>query len=125
MPAPRSIDPLLIRTPRDGYNCLDFVIEAWNHLTGDPGVAERLNALSEGIHTEDGRVILSAVRGFGKLPQPASPCFVVMQRTKTQPHIGIFYKGRILHMIENGVEYQPLPVVRRYFTKIGFYAYAK
>lgn len=123
-PAP-SIDPLLSRTPAPGYNCLDFVLEAWNHITGDPDVAEKLNALSAGIHAEDGRVILSAVRGFAKLSQPASPCFVVMQRTKTQPHIGIFYKGRILHMKETGVEYQPVQVARRYFSRIGFYAHAK
>jgi hypothetical protein len=120
-----SIDPLLNRTPKPSYNCLDFVTEAWSHLVGDTGVMERLAALNAGIHAEDGRVVLSTVRGFARLPQPSSPCFVVMQRSKTQPHIGIFYNGRILHMIENGVEYQPLPVVRRYFTKIGFYAYAK
>ena len=91
---------------------------------GDPGVMDRLNALNDGIHAEDGRVVLSAVRGFQKLEQPISPCFVVMQRSKTQPHIGIYYNGRVLHMKENGVEYQPLQVVRRYFTKIGFYACA-
>jgi hypothetical protein len=118
-----SIDPLLARTPTNAYNCLDFVREAWSHLVGDPGVMARLQALSEGVHAEDGRVVLSAVRGFQRLERPASPCFVVMQRSKTQPHIGIFYKGRVLHMKDNGVEYQPLPVVRRYFTKIGFYAY--
>jgi hypothetical protein len=117
-----SIDPLLNRTPKPSYNCLDFVTEAWSHLTGDAGVMERLEALNTGIHAKDGRVVLSAVRGFAKLPQPSNPCFVVMQRFKTQPHIGIFYNGRVLHMKENGVEYQPLPVVRRYFTKIGFYA---
>jgi hypothetical protein len=82
-------------------------------------------ALQTGVHAEDGRVILSAVRRFQKLEHPESPCFVVMQRSKTQPHIGIFYRGRVLHMKETGVEYQPIPVVRRYFTKIGFYSYGK
>jgi hypothetical protein len=120
-----SIDPLLSRIPRDGYNCLDFVTEAWDHLIGDSGVMASLTALNEGIHAEDGKVVLSAVRGFQRLSQPASPCFVVMQRSKTQPHIGIYYNGRVLHMKETGVEYQPIQVVRRYFTKIGFYAYAK
>jgi hypothetical protein len=118
-----SVDPLLSRTPSAGYNCLDFVTEAYGHLMGDPGVMDRLNALNEGIHAEDGRVVLSAVRGFQKLERPISPCFVVMQRSKMQPHIGIYYNGRVLHMKESGVEYQPLPVVQRYFTKIGFYAH--
>lgn len=121
----RSVDPLLGRTRKPGYNCLDFAIEAWEHLCGEQGVMERLQELSAGIHAEDGRVLSSAVRGFAKLQQPISPCFVVMQRSKMQPHIGIFYNNRVLHMKDSGVEYQPLPVVRRYFTKIGFYAYDK
>jgi hypothetical protein len=120
-----SIDPLLNRTPTAAYNCLGFVAEAWEHLGGGLDVMERLQALNAGIHAEDGHVVLSTVRGFQKLVKPESPCFVVMQRSKIQPHIGIFYNGRVLHMKENGVEYQPLPVVQRYFTKIGFYAYAK
>lgn len=118
---PPSVDPLLSRTPRTDYNCLDFATEAWAHLTGDAGVLDRLAALNAGIHAEDGRVVLSAVRGFRKLEQPMSPCFVVMQRSKTQPHIGVYHNGRVLHLKENGVEYQPLAVARRYFTKIGFY----
>lgn len=118
-----SIDPLLGRTPKPGYNCLDFVGEAWTYLMGDCDATKRLQRLNEGIHAEDGHVVLSAVRHFRKLDQPASPCFVVMQKTRTQPHIGIFYKGRVLHMKENGVEYQPLAVIQRYFTRIGFYLY--
>jgi hypothetical protein len=120
-PRPSS-DPLLGRMPRPGYNCLDFAMEAWAHLYGNCDVVSRLNALSEGVHSDDGRVILSAVRGFRKLSQPTSPCFVVMQRSRMQPHIGIFYSGRVLHMKENGVEFEPLPVAKRYFTRIGFYA---
>lgn len=116
-----SVDPLLSKTRTPGYDCLDFAIEAWEHLVGDTGVMARLHALSDGIHAEDGRVSLSAVRGFEKLESPSSPCFVVMQRTRTQPHIGIYHNGRVLHLKENGVEYQPIAVARRYFTKIGFY----
>jgi hypothetical protein len=120
-----SIDPLLSRTPMAAYNCLGFVAEAWEHLVGGLDVMERLHALNAGIHAENGHVVLSTVRGFRKLAKPESPCFVVMQRNKTQPHIGVFYNGRILHMKENGVEYRPLQVAQRYFTKIGFYANAK
>jgi hypothetical protein len=120
----RSIDPLLSRTPNESYNCLDFVIEAWAHISGDASAGDRLRKLSEGVHAEDGKVVLSGVRGFSKLADPFSPCFVVMQRSKTQPHIGIYYQGRVLHMKETGVEFQPVAVVRRYFTKIGYYSYA-
>jgi hypothetical protein len=122
MPAALSIDPLLDRIPTASYNCLDFAIEAWRYLSGDPEAAERLERLSEGVRAEDGHVILSGVRGFTKLDRPRDPCLVVMQRTRTSPHIGIFLRGRVLHLKECGVEYQPIQVVRRYFTRIGFYA---
>jgi len=108
--------------PKPDYNCLDFAREAWLLVAGDGDVKAKLDALSAGVHAEDGRVILSAVRGFRKLDKPVSPCFVVMQRSKMQPHIGVFYNGRVLHLKENGVEYQPVQVARRYFTKIGYYA---
>jgi hypothetical protein len=73
------------------------------------------------VHTVHGKVLLSGVRGFTKLEKPESPCFVVMQRNRVQPHVGIFYKNRILHLTDHGVEFQPLQVARRYFVKIGFY----
>lgn len=116
-----SVDPLLGKTRTSEYDCLSFAVDAWRHLVGDVDVLERINALSNGVHTENGHVVLSAVRGFEKLDGPESPCFVVMQRTKTQPHIGVYWKGRVLHMKDRAVEYQPLAVAKRYFTKIGFY----
>jgi hypothetical protein len=115
-----SIDPFLSRIPKPGYNCLDFTREVWSALfEGD--VRARLDALCAGVHDANGRIVLSGVKGFTRLEKPTSPCFVVMQRNKVQPHIGIFYQGRILHLMDRGVEFQPLQVARRYFTKIGFY----
>lgn len=116
-----SIDPLLDRVPGPNYNCLDFVNEAWTHLFGTSDIIQRLEALSSGVHSSQGRVILSAVRGFVKLDTPVDPCFVVFQRMKMQPHIGIYYKRRVLHLKETGVEFQPLKITKRYFKKIGFY----
>lgn len=115
-----SVDPFLDRTPRKDYNCLDFATEVWLAMNGD-NIKQKLDKLCAGVHSADGKVRLSGVRGFEKLEQPISPCFVVMQRNKVQPHIGIFFNGRILHLVDNGVENQPLLVAKRYFTKIGFY----
>jgi len=119
MPKGRSIDPLLDRIPSRSYNCLDFAIDAWIHLSGDEHASEKLRSLCDRI-----RIFLSAVRGFKKLSKASSPCFVIMQKTRTDPHVGIFVDGRILHLIESGVEFQPIQVARRYFSKIGFYTYA-
>lgn len=115
-----SIDPYLDRVKRKDYNCLDFVREVWLGLFGE-SIKDKLDLLCSEVHASDGTLKFTALRHFKKLDKPESPCFVVMQRTKMEPHIGLFYKGRLLHLIDNGVEYQPLPVARRYFTRIGFY----
>jgi hypothetical protein len=115
-----SIDPFLNRMPKADYNCLDFSREVWLAMFGED-IKERLDKLCAGIRGRDGRVVLSGVKGFTKLERPESPCFIVMQRNKTQPHIGLFYNGRILHLADEGVEFQPLTVARRYFTRIGYY----
>jgi hypothetical protein len=115
-----TIDPFLNRVPTKNYNCLDFVREVWLALFGTD-VKERLDNLCAGVHAADGRIRLSGVRGFEQLKTPVSPCFVVMQRNKVTPHIGIYLNGRLLHLRDNGVEYRPLNVARRYFKQIGFY----
>jgi hypothetical protein len=116
----QSIDIYLNRVPKQNYNCLDFVNEVWLGLFGG-NVKERLDCLSSSIHATQGKILFAPVKGFTKLSKPESPCFVVMQRKKLTPHIGIYYNGRMLHLRDNGVEYQPLQVAKRYFTKIGFY----
>jgi hypothetical protein len=44
-----------------------------------------------------------------------------MQRPKTPPHIGVFLRGKVLHLKESGAEFQPLDVASFGFTKMGFY----
>jgi hypothetical protein len=115
-----SIDPFLDRVRKTNYNCLDFSREVWLAMFGED-IRQRLDKLCAGVRSDGGRIMLSGLRGFTRLELPESPCFVVMQRSKVQPHIGLFIRGRILHLADKGVEYQPLTVARRYFTKIGFY----
>jgi hypothetical protein len=115
-----SIDEFLDRMPSKNYNCLDFVKEVWIGLFGID-VKDKLDLLCAGVYSDKGILKFSAIKGFKKLNKPKSPCFVLMQRTKLSPHVGIYYNGRMLHLLGTGVEYQPLNVAKRYFTKIGFY----
>jgi hypothetical protein len=115
-----SIDLYLDRMPKCDYNCMDFIREVWLGLFGE-NVKDKLDLLCAGVYSDKGVLKFMALKGFTKLVKPQSPCFVVMQRTKISPHVGIYYKGRLLHLRDNGVEYQPLDVAKRYFTKIGFY----
>lgn len=61
------------------------------------------------------------MRGIKRLKSPVSPCFVLMQRSQTIPHIGVYWKGRVLHLNDKGAQYQPLNIARGYFPLIRFY----
>jgi hypothetical protein len=113
-----SVDRFLDRMPRPGYNCLDFTREVWLALTGQD-ITERLTGLVGDFACR--KATVSGVKGFKRLQTPSSPCFVVMQRTKFVPHIGIFLNGRMLHMSNKGVQYMPIEVARAYFTGIRYY----
>ena len=115
----KSIDSFLDRLPTKQYNCLDFVREVWLYLCGED-VTEKLTGLIGDFTTR--RANLSGVKAFRRLKQPINPCFVVMQRFKYVPHCGIYLDGRILHLKDNGVEFQPIEVARSYFQIVRYYA---
>lgn len=103
---------------RKTYNCAHLVCEVWRDVTGrDISGAMRgfLNGRGEG------RAILSDLRAFSRLEAPESPCLVLMQAHRQAPHVGIFIRGRVLHIQPRGVEFQPLDVVSIGYRKIGFY----
>lgn len=112
------IDNYLDRTPGRAYNCLDFVREVWLGMTGRD-VTERLTGLVGAFSQR--KPNLSGVKEFRRLNVPEDPCFVVMQRFRCVPHVGIWMKGRVLHLTNRGVQFQPLQVAQAYFTSIRFY----
>jgi hypothetical protein len=113
-----SIDPFLDRRRRKGYDCLDFAREVWLALTGQD-IRERLAGLARAV--AEPRLTISGYRGFQKLLKPCSPCLAVMQRPRANPHIGIYLDGKILHLIERGVEFQPLVVATIGFSTVKYY----
>ena len=113
-----SVDPFLDRQQTDTYNCLDFTREVWLAMTG-VDITQRLTGLVGAFASR--RTTVSGVRGFTRLPGPVSPCLVVMQRYKFVPHVGIFLRGRILHLTNKGVQFQPLVVARQYFLSVKYY----
>lgn len=106
------------RYNRQLYNCAHFACEVWQHLTGE-SIAHKLAGLLE--PPKDRRVTFDLRRQFKRLEAPESPCLALMQRRGSAPHVGIFVRGRILHIHELGVEFQPIDVASRGFEKIGFY----
>ena len=114
-----SIDPLLDRVSTREYNCWDFVVEAWLHITGDD-LSPRMPELHG---TFDRRKIsVQGARQFKRLAAPESPCLAFMERPRDEPHIGVYYLGRILHLPSNSMpEYQTLRVAMRAFKTVRWY----
>lgn len=82
------------------YNCAHFVCEVWRECFGVDISAALLGLF-------DKTSGLSAFRGFRRLTTPVSPCLAVFNRSRSDLHVGIFYKGRVLHIGNAGVEYMP------------------
>jgi hypothetical protein len=113
-----SVDEFLDRTFNlRNYNCWHFACEVWEKLTGQT-INAQLNGLRQDIlqNTVDGHA-----DRLTKLDTPLSPCLVLMRRSKSLPHVGVFIHGRVLHLNEEGVWCQPLTKVSVGFTEIDYY----
>lgn len=106
------------RYNKETYNCAHFVRDVWQELTGMD-----LGAEFEGfLRPPKDRYTDPAIRrAFKRLNKPSSPCVVLMQRRGCVPHVGVFVRGKIIHLHEQGVEFLPVEVATRGFKKLGFY----
>ncbi len=115
-----SVDKYLDRVYRPGqYNCLHFTCEVWADLTGQD-IRERLEGLLAGALRDRTLGKLHA-RAFRALPGPVDPCLVLFQGNGPTPHMGVWIRGKVLHIRErehvqhNSLFYASLP-----FTKTRF-----
>lgn len=114
-----SIDKFFFRKyDKNKYNCAHFVCEVWLEETGED-LSEKLTGAL--LPKKERNIPISARHNFTKLDSPESPCLVIFQSKGVSPHIGIYLRGKVLHIKESGVEYQPIEVVGVNFKKIGFY----
>lgn len=108
-----SVDPYLSRVYRKGlYTCIEFTAEVWKDLSGED-IGERLRVIH--VPSADRRLTPSDLRRFQRLSVPTSPSIALMRRPKTVPHMGIFLRGRILHLNEMGASFQS-----PHFAGLGF-----
>lgn len=112
------VDAFLNRVPRVGYKCFDFVREVWFESFG-VDVGDKLVSLEGTLR--DRRLLPGEMRKVTRLDKPVDPCFVVFQRKRTTPHIGILYMGRVLHLSATGAEYTLLRFVARPYTRVSYY----
>lgn len=100
------------------YNCAHLVCEAWEAETG-VDIAHNLRGFL--LPPSERRVVLSDLRPLTALEVPTSPCIVLMQQRRHAPHVGLFLRGKVLHIKESGVEFQPLEVATLGFKRVRFY----
>lgn len=100
------------------YDCLSMAQEAWHDATGED-VGERLaSLLGRGM----GRRVSRTHRlAFRRLAAPEDPCLVLMRRARSAPHVGVYVRGRVLHLTERGAEFTAPSVAGRGFSRMEFY----
>lgn len=100
-------------------NCWHVARDAWFELTGtDLGDRTPEKVTRKALL---GR-FESDVPTFTKLDGPDDPCIVLMRDgVEVVPHVGIFYRGKVLQMAHSGVSYLPLHLARSDFDSVEFY----
>lgn len=100
------------------YNCAHFVCEVWRSITGND-IAHKLAGFM--LPPSERFVRVSLRHEFKRLTAPLSPCIVLMQQRRQAPHVGLYLRGRVFHITDKGVQFQPIEVATVGFKTIGFY----
>lgn len=115
MSARQSVDEYLGRRYVVGeYNCFHFAAEVWQDLTGQDLIAKYGDAVV------DGSLSHRAIKHFKVLDKPQDPCIVLLQVKRQSPHIGVYLRGKVLHIRSIGARYEPVHFARVGFTKIRY-----
>lgn len=103
---------------KDNYNCAHFVADVWQELTGKC-IDEALRCFL--MPVKDRQVPIDLRRSFKRLSCPQEPCIVLMRRPKDDPHVGIFFDGKVMQITESGVSFLIVPVATATFKKVDYY----
>lgn len=115
-----SLDRFLFRVFHSkDYNCAHFAREVWESLTGE-NIDKKLGTmLTEAAKSRHFTTNLR--REFKRLPAAVDPCLVIMRRPRSAPHIGVYVRGKVIHITELGVHYQPVHMAARCFNSVEYF----
>ena len=110
---------ILSRQLTPAYNCAHLASDVWESETG----RDIRPILIGFLAPQSQRRVSSQVReGFERIPAPTSPSIVLFRRRGATPHVGVFLRGRVIHLTRTGVVRQPLNVAALGYTSVRFYA---
>lgn len=99
-------------------NCWHLAQDVWSNLTGvdlgDQTPVEH-SAMS---YTNRAMMVANTLKELDKLQDP---CLVLFQRKRLEPHVGVYYHGKVLHMNSKGAAYQDIDFVAANYTTTSFY----
>lgn len=113
------VDHFLDRRPvPDQYNCFDFAREVRIAYDGLD-----LIHIFPWLGNRFGRRQLrkNELRKVYRVPAPKNGSFCVYQRPRTQPHIGIWWNGRVLHLPESGAIWEPQANITRRYPYVSYF----
>lgn len=115
-----SVDGFLQRKYVEGkYNCYDFVRDVWRELTGvDIGDMARPQMDKEGFEGRWEHVAAKWVR----LDALRDPCVVLFQRPRMIPHVGVYMRGKVLHLPHgSNARFEDLAVAKIGFNRLSYF----
>ncbi len=114
-----SVDKYLNKVyDKRAYNCAHFVAEVWLDMFGyDLSIA-----LTGFMRPRKERLVaIKDLRCFKKIDSPQDPCIVLFENKKETLHVGMYLRGRVLHIRQSGVHFELLETVSVPFKKVSFY----
>lgn len=100
----------------DTYNCFHFLCEMLREGFGRSLDYEDVMAWLRGVK-------VGSLRRFVRLQKPEEGAICLFHNIGADIHVGLFYRGKVLHIQQRGVRHEPLFVTAAMFRTVKFYAY--
>lgn len=113
------VDPYLAKEyNRKSYNCWHMAKDIWLELTG----VDLKHLVPEDSTIEaHNRHTVEAATSLKRVDNLQDPCLVLMQRQRLEPHVGVYYKGQLLHLNNHGAQYRPLEHITVPYPTVTYY----
>lgn len=118
-----NLDDLLDRVyDINHYNCVHYAVEVWQVLFKED-ISAKFDGVAQQFNTAK-RVKKSSMQLFKEIEKPKddTPCIVCFQKSYTAPHVGVFFRGCVLHLTEAGAQNIELHKIEPVFERVSFYA---